>query len=142
MAIYVKAKAMSVDMTPRKIGIVASLVRGRSVADALTILEHTPRRAAGPVIKVINSAKANALNNHNVVEDGMVISDLHVSPGPRMKRFRPVARGSAHPYQKKTTHITVIIAGTEKAKPKSSTTVKTTAPKSASKATKPAKETK
>ncbi len=142
MAIYVKAKAMGVDMTPRKIGIVASLVRGRSVADALTILEHTPRRAAGPVIKVINSAKANALNNHNVVEDGMVISDLHVSPGPRMKRFRPVARGSAHPYQKKTTHITVIIAGTEKAKPKSSTTVKTTAPKSASKATKPAKETK
>ena len=142
MAIYVKAQAKGVDMTPRKIGIVASLVRGRSVADALTILEHTPRRAAGPVIKVINSAKANAVHNHNVSEEGLVISDLHVSPGPRMKRFRPVARGSAHPYQKKTTHITVIVAGTEKAKPKSSTTVKTTAPKSAAKATKPAKETK
>jgi len=142
MPIYVKAQAKGVDMTPRKIGLVASLVRGRSVADALTILEHTPKRAAIPVIKVINSAKANAVHNHNVVGDNLVITDLHVTPGPRMKRFRPVARGSAHPYQKKTTHITVIVAGEEKAKAKSTTTVKTTAPKSAAKATKTTKETK
>ena len=104
--------------------------------------EHTPKRAAIPVIKVINSAKANAVHNHNVVGDNLVITDLHVTPGPRMKRFRPVARGSAHPYQKKTTHITVIVAGEEKAKAKSTTTVKTTAPKSAAKATKTTKETK
>ncbi|MBP9738418.1 50S ribosomal protein L22 [Candidatus Saccharibacteria bacterium] len=131
MPIYVKAQAKGVDMTPRKIGLVASLVRGRTVSDALVILSHTPKRAAIPVIKVIESAKANAQHNHNVVTDNLVISELHVSPGPRMKRFRPVARGSAHPYQKKTTHITVIVAGEEKAKPKAATTVKTTAPKSA-----------
>lgn len=129
MPINVKAQAKSVSMTPRKIGLVASLVRGRTVSDALVILEHTPKRAAIPVSKVIASAKANALNNHNAVADSLVISELHVSPGPRMKRFRPVARGSAHPYQKKTTHITVILTGEEKAKPKATTKVKTTTPK-------------
>ena len=130
MAISVKAQARGVDMTPRKIGLVASLVRGRTVEDALTILEHTPKRAAIPLIKVINSAKANAGNNHNVITDDLKIVELHVSPGPRMKRFRPVARGSAHPYQKRTTHITVIVSGLEKSKPKSTTKVKTTTPKS------------
>ncbi len=130
MAISVKAQARGVDMTPRKIGLVASLVRGRTVEDALTILEHTPKRAAMPLIKVINSAKANAGNNHNVITDNLKIVELHVSPGPRMKRFRPVARGSAHPYQKRTTHITVIVSGIEKSKPKSTTKVKTTTPKS------------
>ncbi len=137
MPVYVKAQAKAVDMTPRKIGLVASLVRGRSVADALIILEHTPKRAAEPIIKVIKSAKANALNNHNVKDENLLIDTLHVTPGPRGKRFRPVARGSAHPYQKKTTHITVIVSGEEKAK--KATTVKSTvtAPKTAAK-----KETK
>lgn len=129
MPVYVKAQAKGIVMTPRKIGLVASLVRGRSVNAALVILEHTPKRAALPLIKVINSAKANAGNNHNVIIDNLMISELHVSPGPRMKRFRPVARGSAHPYQKRTTHLTVVVSGEEKAKPKASTTVKTTAPK-------------
>ena len=121
MAIYVTAKAKSVDMTPRKIGVVAGLVRGRSVADALVILEHTPRRTALPLVKVIKSAQANAKNNHNVQPDNLMIDQLHVSPGPRGKRFRPVARGSAHPYQKRTTHITVIVAGEEKPKRKAAT---------------------
>lgn len=124
MAVFVKAQAKGVDMTPRKIGEVASLVRGRSVADALVILEHTPRRAALPIVKVIKSAQANATHNHNVQGDNLQIAELHVSPGPRMKRFRPVARGSAHPYQKRTTHITVIVSGEEKVKPKAKTTVK------------------
>ena len=140
MPVLVKAQAKAVDMTPRKIGLVASLVRGRSVADALIILENTPKRAAGPIIKVINSAKANAINNHNVKDENLQIETLHVTPGPRAKRFRPVARGSAHPYQKRTTHITVIVAGEEKAKKATAVTSKTTAPKSAVKA--PKKETK
>lgn len=114
--VFVKAQAKSVDMTPRKVGEVASLVRGRSVADALVILEHTPRRAARPVAKVIESARANAAHNHNVQVDNLQIAVLNVSPGPRLKRFRPVARGSAHPYQKRTTHITVIVSGAEKVK--------------------------
>ncbi len=116
-------------MTPRKIGEVANLVRGRSVADALVILEHTPRRAALPVIKVISSAKANATHNHNVAAEGLVISELHVGPGPRMKRFMPVARGMAHGYQKRTTHITVVLSGEAKAAKKAATTTKVTGQK-------------
>ena len=129
MPVLVKAQAKSVDMTPRKVGLVASLVRGRTVSDALIILEHTPKRAALPIIKVINSAKANAAHNHNVQTDNLTITELHVTPGPRAKRFRPVARGSAHPYQKRTTHITVIVSGEEKVKKaaKPSTTAKPTA---------------
>ena len=128
MQILVKAHAKGVTMTPRKVGEVANLVRGRSVADALVILEHTARRAALPISKVIASAKANATNNHNVQEDGLMIKDLHIGPGARMKRYRPVARGSAHPYQKRTTHITVVVSGIEKVKAKASTKVKTSGP--------------
>ncbi len=120
--IHVKAQAKGIDMTPRKIGEVASLVRGRTVEDALIILSHTPRRAAGPMVKVISSAKANAVHNHNAKGDDLTITTLDVSPGPRMKRYRPVARGSAHPYQKRTTHVTVVVSGSEKPRPKTKVT--------------------
>ncbi len=112
----VTAKALSVRMSPRKVAVVASLVRGRTVADALTILAHTPRRSAIPVRKVIESAKANADYNHGYKPDTLTISEITVNAGPRAKRFRPVARGSAHPYQLRTSHITVIVDGELRAK--------------------------
>lgn len=123
MAEKIKAVAIArgVTQTPRKIGLVASLVRGRSVADALVILQHTPRRAARPVSKVIESARANAVNTYGVKEDSVVIESIQVTAGPRLKRFRPVARGQAHPYQKRTTHIHVVVAGVEKPKKKPAT---------------------
>ena len=110
----VRAIARGVQMTPRKLGLVASLVRGRTVADALVILDHTPKRAAEPVVKVIKSAQANATNNHNLDTKTLVIDSLQVSPGPRLKRFRAGARGQAKPYQKRTSHINVVVAGAEK----------------------------
>lgn len=110
----VRAVARGVQMTPRKLGLVASLVRGRTVADALVILQHTPKRAAEPVVKVISSASANATNNHNLDGKTLVIDSLQVSPGPRLKRFRAGARGVAKPYQKRTSHINVVVAGSEK----------------------------
>lgn len=120
MAEKIKAVAIArgVTQTPRKISLVASLVRGRSVADALTILEHTPRRAARPVSKVIASARANAVNTFGVKEDTVVIESIQVTSGPRLKRYRPVARGQAHPYQKRTSHIHVVVSGDEKPKKK------------------------
>jgi large subunit ribosomal protein L22 len=121
----VKASAKGVRMAPRKIGLVASLVRGRTVADALTILEFTPKRAAVPVSKVIASAKANAEHNHNLKSETLQIVELNVSPGTRMKRYRPVSRGMAHPYQKRTTHISVVVAGEEKERAKAKTTTTT-----------------
>jgi len=98
-------------MSPRKVGVVASLVRGRTVADALVILSHTPRRAALPVIKAIESAKANADHNHQLKPDTLNIVAITVTPGPRLKRFRPAAHGRALPFQRRTSHITVIVDG-------------------------------
>lgn len=113
-AVTAKAIARGVAQTPRKVGLVASLVRGRSVADALVILEHTPKRAAKPVAKVIASAAANATNTFGAKQDGLVIQSLQVTAGPRLKRFRPIARGSAHPFQKRTSHIYVVVSGEKK----------------------------
>lgn len=110
----VKAIAKGVRMSPRKVGVVAALVRGRTVADALVILEHTPRRSAEPVLKVVASAKANAEHNHNLKPDTLKIVEISVSPGARLKRFRPVSRGRAHPFQRRTSHIRVVVDGEQR----------------------------
>ena len=107
----VQAIAKGVRISPRKVGVVASLVRGRSVEDALTILDYTPRRAATAVKKTIASAKANADHNHNLKPDTLRIVEISVTAGPRLKRYRPAAHGRALPYQKKTSHIRVIVDG-------------------------------
>src|ERR1700739_1414760 len=107
----VKAVAKGVHMSPRKVAVVASLVRGRSVEDALTLLEHTPPRSALAVKKVIMSAKANADHNHGYKPATLQITEISVTPGPRLKRYRPISRGQAHPFQRKTAHIRVIVDG-------------------------------
>ena len=111
----VVAKAKGVHMSPRKVGVVAALVRGRTVADALTILQHTPRRSAMPVRKVIESARANADHNHNYKADTLQIVSISVTPGPRFKRYRPAAHGRALPFQRKTSHIHVVVDGEQRA---------------------------
>lgn len=112
----VRAYAKGVDQTPRKVSLVAALVRGRTVADALVILEHVPKRAALPVKKAIDSARANAINNHGLDGKTLVISTLSVTTGKRLKRFKPASRGRALPFQKKTSNILVEVTGNEKAK--------------------------
>lgn len=107
----VLALAKGVRMSPRKVGVVAALVRGRTVADALTILEHVPRRSALPVIKTIQSARANADHNHNLKPDTLKIVEISVTHGPRLKRFRPAAHGRALPFQRRTSHIRVVVDG-------------------------------
>jgi len=107
----VQAVAKGIRMSPRKVAVVADLVRGRTVADALTILEHTPRRSALPVRKVIESAKANADHNHGFKPDTMRITSISVTPGPSIKRGRPAARGRYLPYLKRSAHIHVVVDG-------------------------------
>ncbi|MGO3701849.1 MAG: 50S ribosomal protein L22 [Candidatus Saccharimonadales bacterium] len=114
----VRAYIKGVDQAPRKVSIVASLVRGRTVADALVILDHTPRRSALAVKKAIASAAANATNNHGLDSKSLVISTLSVTTGPRMRRFKPASRGRALPFEKKTSHILVEVTGVEKPKKK------------------------
>lgn len=107
----VQAIAKGVRMSPRKVAVVATLVRGRTVEDALIILSHTPRRSALPVIKVIKSAQANAEHNHNLKPTGLRIIEITVNHGPRLKRYRPAAHGRALPFQRRTSHIRVIVDG-------------------------------
>ncbi|HSX31828.1 MAG TPA: 50S ribosomal protein L22 [Candidatus Saccharimonadales bacterium] len=107
----VLAIAKGVHMSPRKVGVVAALVRGRTVEEALTILEHVPRRSMLPVKKTIQSAKANADHNHNLKPDTLRIVEITVTHGPRIKRFRPAAHGRALPFQRRTSHIRVVVDG-------------------------------
>lgn len=111
----VLAVARGVRMSPRKVAAVADLVRGRTVVDALTILEHTPRFASKAVSSVIKSAQANAEHNHNMKKDTLKIVEISVHAGPRMKRYMPAARGSANPFQLKTSHIRVVVDGEARA---------------------------
>jgi large subunit ribosomal protein L22 len=107
----VKAVAKGVRLSPRKVAVVAALVRGRSVKDALTILDHTPRRSAIAVSKAIKSASANADHNHNYKPATLQITEISVTPGPRLKRYRPAAYGRALRFQRKTSHIRVVVDG-------------------------------
>ncbi len=107
----VQAIAKGVSISPRKTGVVASLVRGRSVSDALVILENTPRRSADAVARVIKSAQANAEHNHSYKPGTLQIVEISVTPGPRLKRYKPAAHGRALPFQKKSSHIRVVVDG-------------------------------
>lgn len=112
----VRAYAKNVDQPPRKVSLVASLVRGRSVADAIVILNHTPKRAVRPLLKAIESARANAINNHGYDGNTLEIVTLSVTTGTRLKRFKPASRGRALPFEKKTSNILVIVSGDLKPK--------------------------
>lgn len=113
-------------MSPRKVAEVASLVQGYRIEDALTILEHTPRRAALPVSKVIASAAANAENNDKLDPKTLVVTSVEVGQGFALKRFRPAAHGRALPYKKMTSNIKVTVTGSEKVKKPKKTSAKAT----------------
>ena len=109
-----QAIAKEIRHAPRKVGEIAALVRDRSVDDALVILTHTPRRAAEPVRKVIESAAANATNNHKIKRDGLMIESIEVGVGTSLKRFRPAASGMAKPYKRRNSNIKVVVSGQAK----------------------------
>lgn len=128
-----QALAKSLRISPRKMGVVASLVRGRTVGDALVILEHTPRKAAPILAKVINSAAANARQAHNTRTEDLTIDRLDVTRATSMKRYFSAAHGRARPYLKRSTHVRVVVTAPEKPQP---------SPKKPVVAGKPAKEKK
>ena len=115
---FAHAYEKGIDNQPRKTSIVASLVRDRYVADAVVILEHTPRRAARAVLKAVESANANLLNNSKVSIDPKTvrITRIFVTSGTRMRRYKPASRGRALPYEKISSNIFVEVAGEEKVK--------------------------
>lgn len=114
---FAHAYIKGTDSMPRKTNIVASLVRDRYVADAMVILEHTPRRSARAVMKAIDSARANLLNGPVSIDPKTIrIARISVTAGTRIRRYVPASRGRALPYEKISSNIFVEVAGEEKAK--------------------------
>lgn len=105
-----QATAKFVGTSARKTGLVAGLIRGRRAVEAQVILEHADQRAAGPVGKVLASAVANAMNNHRLQRDRLVVEQVLIGPGPTLKRFRPRAKGAASSIRKRSSHITVVVS--------------------------------
>lgn len=104
-----KAVAKSIRIAPRKVGLVVDLIRGKDVAEAIAILQHTQRGASPAVEKVLKSAVANAEHNYEMDTDNLVVSEAYVNEGATMKRFRPRAQGRASSINKRTSHITVVV---------------------------------
>ena len=104
-----KAIARNVKVTPRKVRLVIDLVRGLEVKQALSILGNVNRSASKPVIKVIKSAVAYAVNNLGMDEDTLYIDEIYANDGLKMKRYMPRAKGSASGLVKRSSNITVVV---------------------------------
>ena len=102
-----KAYLRYVRISPRKVGILCDLIRGKSVAQANAILALTPKAAAEPLAKLVKSAAANAENNHGMNADNLYVSTAIANPGPTLKRGMPRAQGRYNRILKRTTHITL-----------------------------------
>lgn len=103
------ASARFVRISSSKVRIVIDLIRGKSIAEAKAILLNTPKAASDIVLKLVNSAVANAENNLEIPGDTLYIAEIFADQGPTLKRFRPRAQGRASRIRKRTSHITVIL---------------------------------
>jgi ribosomal protein L22 len=111
--VVVRAQAKYVRHAPRKARLVVDHIRGKSVDEARAILNHTPRAAAVDVLKLLESAVANAENNHELDADDLVIRKVYVDEGPTLKRYRPRALGRATRIRKRTSHMTIQLSPKE-----------------------------
>jgi large subunit ribosomal protein L22 len=94
-------------MTPMKARRVVDLIRGRSAADAASILQFAPQAASAPLAKLLASAVANAENNQGLDPETLIVDKVFVNEGPTLKRFQPRAQGRAFRIRKRTSHITI-----------------------------------
>ncbi|VAW06034.1 LSU ribosomal protein L22p (L17e) [hydrothermal vent metagenome] len=109
----VRAQAKHIRQSPYKVRRVLDLVRGLPVDEARVVLEFTNRKAAGTIIKVLDSAVANAEHNFALDADELFVAEAYADEGPTLKRWRPRARGQATKIRKRTSHITIIVADEE-----------------------------
>ena len=96
-------------ISPRKVKIVLDLIKNKSVAEAIGILNNTPKAASEYLIKLLNSAIANATNNHNMDVEKLYVAEAFVNGGPILKRIMPRAQGRAFRIRKRTSHITLVL---------------------------------
>lgn len=105
-----KAVAKTVRIAPRKVRLVLDLIRGKEVGEAMSILQLTNKRSSPVVEKLIKSAVANAEHNYDIDVDHLIVSEAYADEGPTLKRFRPRAQGRATKINKRTSHVTIIVA--------------------------------
>jgi ribosomal protein L22 len=111
--VLVHAKARYVRTSARKARLVCDHIRGKDVAEARAILAFTPRAAAKPWLKLLESAVANAEHNHELVGEELRIAAVHADEGPTLKRFRPRAMGRATRIRKRTSHLSITLTPKE-----------------------------
>ena len=104
-----KATLRYARISSRKVKIVADLIRGKKVDEALAIVKFTPKASSEIIEKLLKSAIANAENNHGMNRGNLVVSEIYANQGPTMKRIRPAAKGSAVRIRKRTCHITIVV---------------------------------
>ena len=105
-----KAIAKTVRIAPRKVRLVVDLIRGKNVGEAISIFNFTPKAGSAVVLKVLNSAIANADHNYEMKVEDLFVKEAVVNEGPTLKRFMPRAKGSASSIMKRTSHITIVVA--------------------------------
>ena len=96
-------------ISSRKIKIVADLIRGKDVSEALSIVKFTPKASSELIEKLLKSAIANAENNHGMSSSNLYVDQIYANQGPTLKRIRPAAKGSAVRIRKRTSHITIVL---------------------------------
>ncbi len=116
MTTHVKATSRYARVAPNKVRQVVAHIRGRRVSDARQVLALSPKGVAEQVLKTLNSAVANAENNHDLDADDLFVTAAIVDEGPQLKRFQPRAMGRAYRIRKRTSHITISV-GTENTPP-------------------------
>ena len=104
-----KATLSYARISSRKVKIVLDLIRNKPVGTAMGILKNTPKAASELLIKLLNSAIANASNNHNMDVDKLYVAECFANAGPTLKRVRPIAKGRAFRIRKRTSHITIVL---------------------------------
>ena len=96
-------------ISSRKVKIVADLIKGKDIDEALAILKYTPKASSEMLEKLLKSAIANAENNHHMAHEKLYVADIFANQGPTLKRIRPAAKGSAVRIRKRTSHITIVL---------------------------------
>ncbi|MCX6715835.1 MAG: 50S ribosomal protein L22 [Candidatus Taylorbacteria bacterium] len=106
----ITASLQNYRISPRKVRLVADMIRGKSIIVAKNILDNVSKKARHPISALIDSAVANASHNHKIDKEGLMIKEIRVDQGYVLKRSIPMSRGSAFPMKKRTSHISLILA--------------------------------
>jgi len=113
-AMEARATQKFIRVSPQKARLVVDLIRGKNVGDALSTLTYTKKRVTQAVEKVLRSAIANAEEKAEHVDvDRLVVAEAYVNDGPRSKRIRPAPMGRAYRYQRRTSHLTIVVESPE-----------------------------